>query len=102
MITITNPKVAGFVPRWAPFRGFSLHYDNPGHSLTRSGDRLDLNCDVEADPELVFYRRLRESLEDLAPDLLMNTYLFCPLPPASYHVTGRDGGNDGTVGRSTG
>src|SRR5712691_6763684 len=102
MITITNPKVAGFVPRWAPFRGFSLLFDSPGHSLTRSGDRLDLNGDVDADPELLFHRRLRDSLADLHPDLLTNTYLFCPLPPASYHVTVWDGGNDGNVDRVTG
>ncbi len=97
MITITNPKVAGFVPRWAPFRGFSLLFDNPGSSLTRSGDRLELNVDVLADPELAFYRRLRDSLESLDLDLLIRTYLFCPLPPSSYHVTVWDGGNDGNL-----
>jgi hypothetical protein len=102
MITITNAKVGGFVPRWAPFRSFSLLFDNPRHSLTRSGDRLDLNSDLDADPELGFYRRLRDSLGDLGPDLLTNTYLFCPLPPASYHVTVWDGGNDGNVDRVTG
>jgi hypothetical protein len=101
MITITNQKVAGFAPRWAPFRGFSLLFDNPGQSLTRSGDRLDLNCAVEADPELGFYRALRDSLDDLSPDVLTNTYFFCPLPPASYHVTVWDGGNDGNVARVT-
>jgi hypothetical protein len=99
MITITNPKVAGFAPRWAPFRGFSLLFDNPGRSLTPAGDRLDLHGEVEADPELGFYRKLRDSLERLDPGLLTNTYLFCPLPPASYHVTVWDGVNDGNVAR---
>jgi hypothetical protein len=27
MITITQPKVQGFWPRWAPFNGFSLLFD---------------------------------------------------------------------------
>jgi hypothetical protein len=31
MVTITNTKIAGLDgPRWAPFRGFSLLFDNPG------------------------------------------------------------------------
>ena len=29
MIPITNPKLAGLEPRWAPFRGFSLVFDPP-------------------------------------------------------------------------
>jgi hypothetical protein len=99
MIAITNPKVAGFVPCWAPFRGFSLLFDNPGRSLARAGDLLDLHCQVESDPELGFYRMLRDSLQRLDLGLLTNTYLFCPLPPASYHVTVWDGGNDGNVAR---
>lgn len=97
MITVANPKVAGFAPRWAAFRGFSILFDNPGNSLTRSGNRLDLTCDVDADSELGFYKALRDSLDSLNVDLLTRTYLFCPLPPPSYHVTVWDGGNDGNV-----
>lgn len=95
MLTITNTKVAGFTPRWAAFRGFSLLFDNPGRSLTRSGNRLDLACDVVHDGDLPFYRGLNSTMAMLDLNLLTNTYLFCPLPPSSYHVTVWDGGNDG-------
>ena len=97
MFSITNEKVAGFTPRWAPFRGFSILFDPPGTGLVRSGNRLDLACDVESDPALGFYKRLRDALARLDPDLLTATYLFCPLPPPSYHVTVWAGGNDGNV-----
>ncbi len=95
MLTITNPKVAGLVPRWAEFRGFSLLFDNPGSCLARRAKVLELKCDVAGDDELRFYRGLRTTLESLDLDLLTRTYLFCPLPPHSYHVTVWDGGNDG-------
>ena len=102
MFSITNEKVAGFAPRWAQFRGFSILFDPPGTALMPSGNRLDLACDVEADPALGFYKRLRDGLARLNPDLLTATYLFCPLPPPSYHVTVWDGGNDGNVEEITG
>jgi len=97
MFSITNEKVAGFVPRWAMFRGFSILFDNPGDCLTPSGSCLNLACDVETDAALGFYKSLRDSLARLNPDLLTATYLFCPLPPPSYHVTVWDGGNAGNV-----
>jgi hypothetical protein len=55
--------------------------------------------DVDGDPALGFYRSLRDSLARLDLALLTNTYLFCPLPPSSYHVTVWDGGNDANVGK---
>jgi len=97
VFSITNEKVAGFVPRWAMFRGFSILFDNPGDCLTPSGSCLNLACDVEADPALGFYKSLRDSLARLNPDLLTAAYLFCPLPPPSYHVTVWDGANDGNA-----
>jgi hypothetical protein len=99
MITINNSKVAGFAPRWAYYRGFSLFFDSPGQSLTRVGERLDLNCDVDADPELTFYKALRDTLNLLDVDRLVNTYLFCPLPSYSYHVTLWAGATDGNLAR---
>jgi hypothetical protein len=98
MITITNPRIAGFVPRWAPFRGFTILFDNPGRSLTRVGRQLVVDGDLDADPALGFYRGLRDNLAGLGIDLLTNTYLFCPLPPPSYHVTLCDGGHQGDIG----
>ena len=37
-ISITNQKVAGFIPLWSEFRGFSLLFDNPSDSLSLRGD----------------------------------------------------------------
>lgn len=98
MITITNPKIAGFAPRWAPFGGFSVLFDNPGQGLTAVGRQLFLTSDVDADPALGFYRGLRDNLARLGGDQLTNRYLFCHLPSPSYHVTLWDGGNHGNVG----
>jgi hypothetical protein len=97
MITVSNAKVAGFVPEWAPFRGFSILFDNPGDSV-RPTERYELlACDVDSDPALGFYRALRDALASLDVRLLTHAYLFCPLPPASYHVTVWDGANDGNA-----
>jgi hypothetical protein len=97
MITVSNPKVAGFVPEWAPFRGFSILFDNPGESV-RPTERYELlACDVDSDPALGFYCALRDALASLDVRLLTHAYLFCPLPPASYHVTVWDGANDGNA-----
>jgi len=102
MFSITNAKIAGFTPRWARFRGFSVLFDSPGDCLVPHGQRLDLACDLDGDAELGFYKGLRDGLTALEPDLLTATYLFCPLPPPSYHVTAWDGGNDGNVTRAVG
>jgi hypothetical protein len=97
MITVSNAKVAGFVPEWAPFRGFSILFDTPGDSV-RPTERYELlACDVDSDPALGFYRALRDALASLDVRLLTHAYLFCPLPPASYHVTVWDGANDGNA-----
>jgi hypothetical protein len=98
MLSITNNKIAGFELRWAPFRGFSFLFDNPGDSFTLAGSRLDLAANL-ADPGLVFYWVLHESVVRLGKDHLVNAYLFCALPPASYHVTIWDGVNDGNIGQ---
>jgi hypothetical protein len=97
MISITNEKVAGFDPRWASFKGFSLLFDNLGMSLTTAGPVAYIDCDVDGDADLLLYKALRNSLANIGLDILTNTYLFCPLPPASYHVTVWDGVNDGNV-----
>jgi hypothetical protein len=94
VFSVTNPKVAGFSPRWSAFRGFTVLFDNPGASYTPEGSRLLLTTD----PTLTFYSALRERLVALDLDLLTATYLFCPLPPSSLHVTACDGGNDATLG----
>jgi hypothetical protein len=98
VIVITNDKVAGFEPRWAPYRGFSLLFDNPGASVSPMGEGLlKLACEPDTDPDLHLYQGLVDCLDKIDCDLLIRTYLFCPLPPASYHVTAWDGLNDGNV-----
>ncbi|NOY09785.1 MAG: hypothetical protein GXP33_13190 [Spirochaetes bacterium] len=102
IITITNEKIAGFVPVWAPFKGFSLLFDNPGDSLSPMPDNSSLykiNCNRPAksgaagDPEL--YKVFSLSLNGI--EQLLSRHLFCPLPYSSYHVTVWDGLNDGNV-----
>lgn len=97
MITISNQKIAGFEPRWADFRGYSLLFNNPGDSLTPSGARLDLDNPVDTDPDLGFYRALNNSITAFGREMLIRSYLFCPLPPPSYHVTVWDGCNAANV-----
>ena len=93
MLTITQNKVAGLEPRWAAFPGFSLLFDNPGASTSPADDLLKIACPLQPGSELDFYFRLAETINDLDRDLLISTYLFCPLPPTSFHVTVWDGVN---------
>lgn len=95
MLTIANPKIAGFAPRWATYRGVTILFDNVG--LRRDGPWLRLDCALDAIPEYTLYRGLRAAMCALDPDLLLRRYLFCALPPATYHVTLWDGPNDGNV-----
>jgi hypothetical protein len=99
MIAITNAKVAGLDgPRWAPFRGFSLLFDNPGDGVSPMGkDLARLNFPVDTSPDLHLYRSFVVCLDRIGRDSLIDNYLFCPLPPCTYHVTVWDGLNDGNV-----
>jgi len=93
VVTISQPKIAGFTPRWAPFPGFSLLFDSPSSAYRENSGLEHLTCSVAADSRLEFYRRARTSLEKLNLDRLLQTYLFCALPPESYHVTAFDVAN---------
>ena len=77
MVPITNPKLLGLEPRWAPFRGVSLVF-NPPHD-----DAL--------------LRALRAGVAAMSRDSLITEHFLRPLPPASYHVTVWDGVNDGKL-----
>ena len=71
---------------------------NPGECLTAGGGRVCVSpATWRLTPPLGFYKALRDSLARLDPDLLTAAYLFCPLPPPSYHVTVWDGANDGNA-----
>ena len=98
MITITQNKVAGFEPRWAPFAGFSVLFDNPGDSLAMDGGLSRVACAPAVGGPLDLYARIGEAMDKLDRDLLIRTYLFCPLPPSSYHVTVWDGINVDNIG----
>jgi hypothetical protein len=94
MFVVTNNKVAGFRPLlWAGFRGFSFLFDNPGNSFRSKGDVEEIACVPEAEGELTFYGKLQEAIPKTGGSRLINEYLFCPLPVASYHVTVCDGIN---------
>lgn len=99
MISITEPKIAGLTPRWAPFPGFSLLFDPPGSALRHEGAIESLACDVVGDPALEFYRRMHRGLQSLDPDRLLQSYGLCPLPSASYHVTAYDVANVADLAR---
>ncbi len=88
MIQITNKKVAGFDARWAPFHGFSTLFNNPGnHYLQQRSGLHYLANDVNNDTAQHFYKLLHESITHLNIDFLTNSFLFCVLPPNTYHVT---------------
>ena len=98
MITITNTKVAGLEAKWASFRGFSLLFDNPGESLSPKETNLkQIDCPLDEQKDLQFYRCLNRWIDKVGRQKLINTYMFCPLPFNSYHVTVWDGLNDANV-----
>lgn len=97
MLTISNPKIAGFEPRWAAFPGFSLLFDGLSGAY-----RLEAGLEELEGDGLPFYRQARSALEGLGLDRLLNTYLFCALPPGSYHVTAFDVANRGDLTRCAG
>ena len=99
MITITHDKILGFTPRWAPYNGFSLLFDNPdgGVSLLQENSELMKLDSVSSHPTLKLYQAFVDALNSIDTNLLTNTYLFCPLPPSTYHVTVWDGLNVGNI-----
>jgi hypothetical protein len=99
VMIITNPKVRGFIPLWAPFRGVSLLFDNPADPATTAEGRPALEA---PDDPACLYRRLASALAEIGPDSLARRHLFCPLPPSSYHVTVWDAVNAGNLARLPG
>ncbi len=99
MITITHDKILGFTPRWAPYNGFSLLFDNPdsGFSPLEENNQLMKLNSVSSHPTLELYQAFVDALDFIDTNLLTNTYLFCPLPPSTYHVTVWDGLNVGNL-----
>ena len=78
MISITNSKIDGFLPVFQSFKGFSCLFDHI----------------VEDE---ILYSLIHSALQEIEPKSLMNTYLFCPLPLSSYHITVWDGINEGNL-----
>jgi hypothetical protein len=98
MLAITNAKVAGFIPRWAQFHGFSIILDQPDSCYLRLPKGLsELDCSLSSDQGIDLYRGLDRMISQLGEDDLGRRYLFCRLPFASYHVTLLDGINDNNV-----
>ena len=93
MISITNPKVAGFNPQWASFPGFTFLFDNPDDSFDELMELWYLSTDYSTP----FYHQLELALHALDVDRLTRQFLFCPLPYASYHVTAWDGVNAANI-----
>jgi len=89
-ISITNSKIAGLDPTWAPYRGFSLLFDNPGESFSPDGTGL-LRIDNKPGDHLELYQSLAAFSQQIQSSIPKETYCFCPLPYHSYHVTVWDG-----------
>ena len=99
MITITHDKILGFTPLWAPYNGFSLLFDNPDNgfsSLQQNGELMKFDSTL-SHPTLALYQAFVDALNSIDTHLLTNAYLFCPLPPSTYHVTVWDGLNVGNL-----
>ncbi|WP_028548359.1 hypothetical protein [Paenibacillus sp. UNC451MF] len=97
MFNITNRKVQGFQPVWAPFNGFSLLFDNPGHSYVTLNDGSNferVNCQY-GESETALYSSLWNVVGNAKH--LSHKFLLCHLPLHSYHVTVWDGINDYNV-----
>ena len=99
MITITHDKILGFSPLWAPYNGFSLLFDNPdnGFSPLQQNVALMKLDSTSSHPTLELYQAFVDALNSIDTHLLTHTYLFCPLPPSTYHVTVWDGLNVGNL-----
>jgi len=93
MITLTHKKIAGFEPRWAPFMGFSFLFDNPGQATERIDEFAKISGSCQFGSDLDLYAQLEATINELDRDLLIRTFLFCPVPAQSYHVTVWDGVN---------
>ena len=90
MFSITTNKIAGLTPRWARFPGFSLLFDPPSSALSSDGGLEFLDGDWELGS---FFSLAEQGLHTLGLDRLLQTYGFCALPSASYHVTAFDVAN---------
>jgi len=98
ILKITNPKIAGFPPLWAPFPGFSLLFDNPGQSPSPLPEGLQkLDCPVKTNPCLKLYQALSEAMDQLGREILFKDYSLCAMPENTYHVTVWDGLNAGNA-----
>lgn len=91
---ITNPRLASLEPAWAPFRGFTLLFDNPGDGL----QEVDGWRRLSTDPDTDFYRGIRTALRMIGGDDLRGDVGLCCLPSDTYHVTAWDGINDTNLG----
>jgi len=61
------------------------------------GDLLKVDCLLDGNEDLKLYEGLVRFLDEIGRPWLTNTYLLCPLPSYSYHVTVWDGLNDDSV-----
>lgn len=96
MPKITNHKLINLSPTWADFRGFSLLFDNPNPAinlLNIENNLQKIDCS-ESDTSIQFYQILYKVMDTIGLGNSANSYLFCPLPISSYHVTYLDGIND--------
>lgn len=93
-IEVTTAKLVDLAPTWAPIRGWSILFDDPGSPPT--GGRLQ-RLTVVREPSGLY-----DSLAELAPVLVTGEGArgVAWLPPSVFHVTVADGLSNVRIGRS--
>jgi hypothetical protein len=92
MLNPVNPKleVLGLEAKFAPFKGYSLLFDNPAEAYD---DRDGVRYVACRGPGTEFYRALFDAFEALDIRQLRLGFSLCPLDPRSAHCTCLDGHN---------
>jgi hypothetical protein len=99
MLNPVNPKVkiSGLEATFAPFKGYSLVFDNPDEVYAQRDGLLHVHCAGTGNP--AFYKKLFESLSVINIERLRTRFSLCPLPPESAHCTCFDGHNPDNLDR---
>jgi hypothetical protein len=93
-VTGTSRKLASTEPRWLPYAGASIIYDNPGTAIPRGRGATELGrISVRRPAAQRLYRELERVIRTLEADGLRQQFGFHPLPRPTYHLTLCDGIN---------
>ncbi|MGB3733899.1 MAG: hypothetical protein WA964_03005 [Ilumatobacter sp.] len=91
---ITTPKVTDLEPTWAPFRGWTILFDNPDLDLGPSPVLLETPVDTTGNRVYATLQSVAQTIAENLPDAPIAW-----LPPTSFHVTVMDGISGPHLGR---